>query len=155
MHFLDRPRRTVAVSAALGVVAFVLLGGGTSEGASWQPLPGIPPNDTSVAPAIQPLPDGTFELAYRVRGVDRAKQAITSAVLSGDGQIAPSVPITGDWATLSNPGLTIDGGQLRAYWGGIADTRWQSPLPVLETATAPTSPGLAPGQSGALLPATV
>lgn len=106
------------------------------------------------SPAILPLPDGTVALAYRERGTDPGREVLAGAVLGRDGQIVAAAPITGDWDELTNPALTLDGGQLRAYWGGIASASWQSPVPGLETATAASPQGPWTGQFGGIEVAT-
>ena len=146
--------RSTSRWAAIGIVCAAWAATAGPATAAWEQLPGTSNNDITTEPATLGLPDGSYEIAYRVRGSDPGKEALAGAVLSPDGKVVAAAPLTGDWASLTNPGLTMDGSSLRAYWGGIADPNWQSPVPGLETATAPGPGGPWQGQFGGIEVAT-
>ncbi len=130
-----------ALASATGIIGALALAPSVQAASPWSQLPGSFVQRTDTAAGFLRLADGSLLIAYRVPGGDPTKEAMATAVISPTGHVSPGPPITGDWSTLDNPALVLDPDGLRAFWGGIQDPTVDSPVPGLETATAPGPAG--------------
>jgi hypothetical protein len=131
-------RAFASAAGAIGALAWVPAAQAASP---WSQLPGSFVQTTDTAVGFVRLADGSLELAYRVPAGDPANEALATAVISPTGQVSPGPLIISDWSGLNNPALVLEPGGLRAFWGGIQDPTVDSPVPGLETATAPGPAG--------------
>ena len=96
-------------------------------------------------------PDGVLHVDFLAKNTgDSTKTDVFHDAITAAGAVGTPEPIQQGWASLSNPAIILDGGGLRAFFGGIRTIDPGETNNNLNTATAPLS-----GGAWALAPDTV
>ena len=83
-------------------------------------------------------PDNVLHAVFIAKNAgDQTLTDVFHDAITPAGGVAPPNPVTQGWATINNPALVLDGGGLRAFFGGIRTTNTEDPNSNLNTATAP------------------
>ena len=83
-------------------------------------------------------PDNVLHVVFIAKNAgDQTLTDVFHDAITPAGGVGTPNPVTQGWATISNPAVLVDGGGLRAFFGGIRTTNTEDPNSNLNTATAP------------------